>query len=94
MTAPPPPPPDEPLDPTLVGPATGRRVVVDEDAPPPRVVRPYPWWLWGLVVLFLAAAIVLFVLWLMERNDDGKNVPSLAGLTLVQAQDKAASRRF
>jgi serine/threonine-protein kinase len=94
MTAPPQPPPEEPLDPTLVEPAPGRRVVVDEDAPPPRVVRPYPWWLWGLVVLFLAAAIVFFVLWLMERNDDGKNVPSLTGLTLVQAQDKAASRGF
>jgi beta-lactam-binding protein with PASTA domain len=68
--------------------------VVDEDAPPPRVVRPYPWWLWLLVVLFLAAAIVFFVLWLMERNDAGKDVPSLVGLTQVEAQDRAASRGF
>jgi beta-lactam-binding protein with PASTA domain len=94
VTAPPPPPPDEPLDPTLVGRGAGRRVVVDEDAPPPRVVRPYPWWLWVLVVLFLAAAIVFFVLWLMERNDAGKDVPSLVGLTQVEAQDRAVSRGF
>lgn len=91
MTAPPPPPPDEPLDdPTLVGP--GRRVVVDEDAPQ-RVVRPYPWWLWALVVLLLAAAIIFLVLWLMERNE-GKEVPSLVGMTLVQAQDEASSEGF
>jgi serine/threonine-protein kinase len=95
MTAPPPPPPpDESLDPTLVEPAAGRRVVVDEQVPPPPVVRPYPWWLWLLVLLFLAAAIVFGVLWLMERNDNGKNVPSLSGLTLVEAQDKASSRGF
>jgi beta-lactam-binding protein with PASTA domain len=93
VTAPPPPPPDEPLDPTRAGPGAGRRVVVDEDAPPP-VVRPYPWWLWLLVVLLLAAAIVFFVLWLMERNDKGKDVPSLVGLTRVEAQDRAASRGF
>jgi beta-lactam-binding protein with PASTA domain len=89
----PPPPPDEPADPTLVGPG-GRRVVVDEDAPPTPVVRPYPWWLWLLVVLFLALAILFFVLWLLERNDKAKDVPSLVGLTQVQAQDRAASRGF
>jgi beta-lactam-binding protein with PASTA domain len=93
VTAPPPPPPDDPADPTLVGPPGGRRVVVDEDAPPP-VVRPYPWWLWLLVVLFLAAAILFFVLWLLEWDDSGKDVPSLVGLTLVEAQDRAASRGF
>ena len=93
MTAPPPPPPDEPLeDPTLVEP--GRRVVVDEDVPPPPVVRPYPWWLWALVALLLAAAILFLVLWLMERGDAGNEVPSLVGLTLVDAQDKAASEGF
>jgi beta-lactam-binding protein with PASTA domain len=69
-------------------------VVVDEDAPPPQVVRPYPWWLWVLVVLFLAAAILFFVLWLLERDDSGKDVPSLVGLTQVEAQDRAASRGF
>jgi serine/threonine-protein kinase len=91
VTAPPPPPPDEPLDdPTLVGP--GRRVVVDEDVPQ-RVVRPYPWWLWALVVLLLAAAVIFLVLWLMERNE-GKDVPSLVGMTLVQAQDRASSEGF
>jgi serine/threonine-protein kinase len=88
----PPPPPDEPIDdPTLVGP--GRQVVVDEHARPP-VVRPYPWWLWALVVLLLAAAIVFLVLWLMERGDEGNEVPSLVGTTLVQAQDKASSAGF
>jgi serine/threonine-protein kinase len=92
VTAPPPPPPDEPLDdPTLVGP--GRRVVVDEDVPQ-RVIRPYPWWLWALVVLLLAAAILFLVLWLLERGDEGNEVPSLVGLTLVQAQDKASSEGF
>jgi beta-lactam-binding protein with PASTA domain len=91
VTAPPPPPPDERLDdPTLVGP--GRRVVVDEDVPQ-RVVRPYPWWLWALVVLLLAAAVTFLVLWLMERNE-GKDVPSLVGMTLVQAQDEASSEGF
>ena len=58
MTAPPPPPGE---DPTLVAPA-GRRVAVDEQVGPPpgppRVVRPYPWWLWVLMALFLAAAIL------------------------------------
>ena len=93
MTAPPPP-PDEPLEPTLVEPAAGRRVVVDEDVGPPRVVRPYPWWLWLLVALFLATSIVFCVLWLMERDDSGKNVPSLVGLTLVEAQDRATARGF
>ncbi len=72
----------------------GRRTMVDEEAAPPAVVRPYPWWLWLLVVLFLALAILFFVLWLLERNDKGKNVPSLVGLTQAQAQDKAASRGF
>jgi serine/threonine-protein kinase len=76
-----------------VGPGA-RRVVVDEDAPPPRVLKPYPWWLWLLVGLFLALAILFFVLWWLERNDDGKDVPSLVGLSLVQAQDKAAARGF
>jgi len=92
VTAPPPPPPDDPLDdPTLVGP--GRRVVVDEEAPPP-VIRPYPWWLWALVALLLAAAILFLILWLMERGDEGNEVPSLVGLTLVEAQDKAAAEGF
>ena len=86
MTAPAPPPPGDPADPT-------RRVVVDEDAPPPAVIRPYPWWLWLLVGLFLALAILFFVLWWLER-DEGKDVPSLVGLSLTQAQDKAAARGF
>ncbi|MFL5944792.1 MAG: PASTA domain-containing protein [Gaiellaceae bacterium] len=94
MTAPPPPPPDEPVDPTLVGPSGGRRVVVDEDAPPPRVVRPYPWWLWWLVGLLLAAAILFLVLWLLERNDSGNEVPSLVGLTQAEAQDRASAKGF
>jgi beta-lactam-binding protein with PASTA domain len=93
VTAPPPPPPGDPDDPTLVEPGA-RRVVVDEDAPPPRVLKPYPWWLWLLVGLFLALAILFFVLWWLERNDNGKDVPSLVGLSLVQAQDKAAARGF
>ncbi len=83
MTAPPPLPPDEPVP---------RRTVVDEDAPP--VVRPYPWWLWLLAGLFLAVAIFFFVLWLLERNDEAKDVPSLVGLSLPEAQDKAAGRGF
>jgi len=86
VTAPAPPPPGDPADPT-------RRVVVDEDAPPPAVIRPYPWWLWLLVGLFLALAILFFVLWWLER-DEGKDVPSLVGLSLTQAQDKAAARGF
>jgi eukaryotic-like serine/threonine-protein kinase len=57
-------------------------------------VRPYPWWLWLLVALFLALAILFFVLWLLERNDKGKDVPLLVGLTQVQAQVKAAARGF
>jgi eukaryotic-like serine/threonine-protein kinase len=93
VSTPPPPPPEEPLDPTLVGPPAGRRTVVDEE-PPPAVVRPYPWWLWLLVVLFLALAILFFVLWLLERRDDGKDVPSLTGLTQIQAADKASERGF
>ena len=93
MTTPPPPPPEEPLDPTLVAPPAGRRTVVEETAPPP-VVRPYPWWLWGLVVLFLALAILFVVLWLLERKDDGKDVPVLTGLTQTQAADKASARGF
>lgn len=93
MTAPPPPPPGDPADPTLVEPGA-RRVVVDEDAPPSPVIRPYPWWLWWLVGLFLALAILFFVLWWLERSDDGKDVPSLVGLSLGQAQDKAAARGF
>jgi serine/threonine-protein kinase len=67
--------------------------VVDEAAPPP-VVRPYPWWLWILVVLFLALAILFLVLWLLERNDDGKDVPALAGLTQAEAADRASARGF
>jgi eukaryotic-like serine/threonine-protein kinase len=94
VTAPPPPPPDEPVDPTLVEPPGGRRVVVDEDVPPEPIVRPYPWWLWLLVALFLAAAILFLVLWLMEREDGGKDVPSLVGLTQVEAQDRTASSGF
>jgi beta-lactam-binding protein with PASTA domain len=93
VTAPPPPPSGEPDDPTLVEPV-GRRVVVDEAAQPPPVLRPYPWWLWLLVGLFLALAILFFVLWLLERNDKGKDVPSLVGLSLAQAQDKASTRGF
>jgi len=67
--------------------------VVDEGAPPP-VVRPYPWWLWILVVLFLALAILFLVLWLLERNDDGREVPALAGLTQTEAADRASARGF
>src|SRR5262245_16920336 len=52
------PPPHD--DPTLVEPA-GRRVAYeDEVGPPPgppAVVRPYPWWLWALIVLFLGLAV-------------------------------------
>ncbi len=96
MTSPPPPPPRDPdlpdpaTDPTLVEPA-GRRVVVDEEAG--AVVRPYPWWLWVVAGLCLAAAIVFLVLWLMER-DDGKDVPKVVGLQLAQAQDRAAADGF
>src|SRR5207244_4142528 len=43
---------------------------------------------------FLALAILFFVLWLLERNDKGKDMPLLVGLTQVQAQDKAVSRGF
>jgi beta-lactam-binding protein with PASTA domain len=93
VTAPPPPPSGEPVDPTLVEPGR-RRVVVDEGAQPPPVLRPYPWWLWLLVGLFLALAILFFVLWLLERNDNGKDVPSLVGLSLAEAQDKASARGF
>jgi serine/threonine-protein kinase len=66
---------------------------VDEGAPPP-VVRPYPWWLWLLVALFLTLAILFFVLWLLERRDDGTDVPSLTGLTQTEAADTAAARGF
>jgi beta-lactam-binding protein with PASTA domain len=59
-----------------------------------RVLKPYPWWLWLLVGLFLALAILFFVLWWLERSDNGKDVPSLVGLSLAQAQDKAAARGF
>lgn len=91
MTAPPPPPQD---DPTLVDPAGRRRAVYDEEVVgPPPVVRPYPWWLWVLIVLFLAAAVVFCVLWLMERNDT-KDVPSLVGMNIAQARDKTASAGF
>src|SRR5580765_8801640 len=91
MTAPPPPPPQD--DPTLVAPAT-RRVAVDEEVgPPPPIVRPYPWWLWVLVILFLGLAVLFFVLWWMERNDT-KDVPSLVGLSAAQARDKASADGF
>src|ERR1051326_7258545 len=93
MTTPPPPPPD---DPTLVSPA-GRRVAVDEEVGPPpgppAVVRPYPWWLWVLMGLFLALAILFLVLWLMERNNTN-DVPSLVGTNIAQARDKTAADGF
>ncbi len=107
MTSPPPPPPRDPnlppdpaTDPTLVEPAAdrtlvdpaARRVVVDEEAGP--VVRPYPWWLWVVAGLCLAAAIVFAVLWLMERDDSGKDVPSFVGLQLTEAQDRASAAGF
>ena len=110
MTAPPPPPPRDPnlppdpaTDPTLVEPAgrrvvdeevdpAGRRVVVDDEAAP--VVRPYPWWLWVVAGLCLAAAVLFLVLWLMERDDSGKDVPSLVGLQLTEAQDRASAAGF
>ena len=56
-------------------------------------MRPYPWWLWVVAGLCLAAAIVFLVLWLMER-DDGKDVPKVVGLQLAQAQDRAAADGF
>ena len=96
MTSPPPPPPRDPdlpdpaTDPTLVEPAA-RRVVVDEEAG--AIVRPYPWWLWVVAGICLAAAIVFLVLWLMER-DNGKDVPKVVGLQLAQAQDLAAADGF
>jgi len=92
MTAPPPPPPPDDVDPTLVEPP-GRRVVVDEEVPPPPVVRPYPWWLWFLVALCLGAAIVFAVLWWTER-DDSADVPTLVGLTQVEAQQRASDSGF
>jgi serine/threonine-protein kinase len=82
------PPPD---DPTLVGP--GRRVVVDDEVPPPQVVRPYPWWLWIVAGICLAAAVVFLVLWLMERNDSS-SVPSLVGLQQAEAERKAQDEGF
>jgi serine/threonine-protein kinase len=94
MTAPPPPPEDDPTlgDPTLVEPR-GRRVAYDEDVVPGPVVRPYPWWLWALIVLFLGLAVLFFVLWLMERNDT-KDVPALVGMNISQARDKTAAAGF
>ena len=67
MTAPPPPPED---DPTLGDPVEprGARVADDEEVVAAPVVRPYPWWLWGLIVLFLGLAVLFLVLWLMERE--------------------------
>jgi len=107
VTSPPPPPPRDPnlppdpatdptlvdaaTDPTLVDPAA-RRVVVDEEAR--QVVRPYPWWLWVVAGLCLAAAIVFLVLWLMEREDSGKDVPSFVGLQLTEAQNRASAAGF
>src|SRR5262245_2772510 len=88
------PPPHD--DPTLVE-AAGRRVAYeDEVGPPPgppAVVRPYPWWLWALIVLFLGLAVLFFALWLMERNDT-KDVPSLVGMNVAQARDKTAAAGF
>jgi beta-lactam-binding protein with PASTA domain len=98
VTSPPPPPPRDPnlppdpaTDPTLVEPAA-RRVVVDDEARP--VVRPYPWWLWVVAGLCLAAAIVFGVLWWMEREDSGEDVPSFVGLQLTEAQDRASAAGF
>ena len=87
MTAPPPP----PEDPTVVVPGERRAVVDEEVGPPPPVVRPYPWWLWVLAAIFLAAAILFLVLWLMERNET-EDVPMLEGLNIAQAQDKIAGK--
>jgi eukaryotic-like serine/threonine-protein kinase len=72
-----------------------RREVVDEEyvEGPPRVVRPYPWWLWVLAGIFLALAILFLVLWLMERNNT-KDVPSLVGLSAAQARDRASADGF
>ena len=94
MTAPPPPPEDDPTlgDPTLVEPR-GRRVAYEEEVVAEPVVRPYPWWLWGLIVLFLGLAVLFFVLWLMERNDT-KDVPALVGTNIAQARDKTAAAGF
>jgi beta-lactam-binding protein with PASTA domain len=106
VTSPPPPPrdpdlpPDPAAEPTLVDPAAdptlvdpaARRVVVEEDAGP--VVRPYPWWLWVVAGICLAAAIVFLVLWLMERGDSGKDVPTLVGLRIAEAQDRASAAGF
>jgi serine/threonine-protein kinase len=89
---PPPPPPFEPDEPTLVQPATRR--VVTEVAPPPPVVRPYPWWLWVVAALCLAAAAVFCVLWLTQRDSGGHEVPALVGLNQTEAQDRATSRGF
>jgi eukaryotic-like serine/threonine-protein kinase len=102
---PPPPPPGDPEDPTLVRRADeptvvappyagSRRVVAEEEAgPPPPVIRPYPWWLWGLVALFAALAVLFLVLWLTQR-DNGKDVPSLVGMRQAEAQNKASSHGF
>ena len=40
-----------------------------------------------LAAIFLAAAILFLVLWLMERNDT-EDVPMLVGLNIAQARDK------
>jgi eukaryotic-like serine/threonine-protein kinase len=91
MTAPPPPPRD---DPTLISPAGRRRVVDEEVGPAPPVVRPYPWWLWVLMALFLAAAIVFAVLWLTQRGTDTHEVPSMVGMNVNQARSLAEGRGF
>jgi len=94
MTEPPPPPPD---DPTLVSPAA-RRVAVDEEVGPPpgrpAVVRPYPWWLWALVGIALALAVLFLVLWLTQRGTKTHEVPSLVGMNVTQARSLAEGRGF
>ena len=94
MTAPPPPPRD---DPTLVAPSA-RRVAVDEEVGPPpgppAVVRPYPWWLWVLTGIFLALAVLFFVLWWTQRGSDTHDVPSLVGMNIAQARSLAEGRGF
>lgn len=89
----PPPPPSEQrtiVDEGPAGPPPGRRVVVDETPP-----RQSPW-AWLLAALFLAAAIVFFVLWLLGRDNgsDTRATPNLIGMRQVEAQREAQSRGF
>jgi len=88
VTEPPPPPPVDPAAETVVEP--GRRVVVEQRSP----LRPYPWWLWLLVALFLALAILFLVLWLLQRGPKTADVPNLVGERVVQAQRDALARGF